>query len=127
MTAGSQANSEAFIVAGHKATITLDDMAFKCELSDRTNGRAQTLLYGTFKGKAYKTSGIPCNITRLTSPGKFPLGNFRVVVKVDTTGTYYAVFNHSTNRLLLYTALGTQVDDGTDISTLLFPFVAVGE
>jgi len=118
--------SEAFIVL-RQATLAIDDQAFPCELSDRINGRAQTVIYGTVKGHMYKTGGVKCDLTKLTSPGKFPLGNYRVVVQLDTTGTYYAVFNHSTKKILMYTGIGSEIANLTNVSAIIFPFMAVGE
>jgi hypothetical protein len=116
--------SGAFGVAA-KATVAIDDSAFSCEIADRVNGRAQTIVRGILNGRAYKTGGISCNLSRLTS--KFPLGNYRLILKIDTTCNYYAVFNHATNRMLIYSAVGTEATDSLDISQLRFPFLAVGE
>jgi|WetSurMetagenome_2_1015567.scaffolds.fasta_scaffold25907_2 hypothetical protein len=127
MTTGSKAASGTFGVANHKATITLDDNAFPCAVHSRVNGRAQTVLYGTLSGKGYKTGGIPCDFTAITNPGKFPLGNFRVVVQPDTTCNYYAVYDHAAKKLKIYSSLSGQLANGTVITGLVFPFLAVGE
>jgi hypothetical protein len=66
-------------------------------------------------------------LTLLSSPGNFPLGNYRIVLQADTTGTYLAVYDHATKKLLIYSAVGTELAAGTDISALVFPFMAVGE
>ena len=126
-TPGSVTNSEKFAVGNHPATLTLDDTAFPCQIADRSNGRSQTIIRGTLSGKGYKTGGIPCDLTKLTSPGKFPLGNYRVIVQPNSTAVYYAVYDHAAKKVLIFSGLSAEIASGTDISALVFPFLAVGE
>jgi filamentous hemagglutinin family protein len=119
--------SETFAVAGHKATLNFNTSEFKAAVASRINGRAKTLIYGTITAGGYKTGGIPCNLTTISSPGIFPRGNYRVIMQSNSVASHYAVYNHSTKKLLVYSALGTEVTNGTNISTLSFPFIAAGE
>jgi hypothetical protein len=108
-----------------KATITIDDAAFPCEVHSRSNNKAQSVVRGKITGRAYKAGGIYCNFPVLAS--KFPHGSYRVIMQLDTTANYYAVFDHTTQRLKIYSNVGTEVTDCADISSLIFPFLAVGE
>jgi hypothetical protein len=126
-TPGTKDLSSSLVPINHKAKITVDDFAFKCEISDRRNGRSQTIMTGTLNGAGYKTGGVPCDLTALSSPGKFPLGSYRVIMQPDTTGTYYAVYNHATKKVQIFSALGSELTNATNIKTLSFPFLAVGE
>lgn len=124
----SKALSSSVSVAGSPPTLSVDDAAFLCQITERLTNRAQTVMRGVFKsGGFYKTGGVNCDLAKISSPGRFPLGSYRVVVQLDTTGTYYAVYHHANKKLQIYSALGTEVADGTDINALIFPFMAVGE
>jgi hypothetical protein len=128
VTSASKAGASiSFDIGGGKVAHTLDDVAFPCELSDRATGRTQTLLRGTVTGIYYATGGCSMDLTALTSPGRFPNGNYRVVFQMDNTSTYYAVYNHSTKKIKVYGSLGGELSDQTDISAIVFPFIAVGE
>jgi hypothetical protein len=119
--------STSFKVGGGNVTLVLDDAAFHCEISDRITGRAQNLIRGVVQNLYYKTGGCFMDLTKLSKPGKFPLGRYRVTFQLDTTGTYYAVYDHVNKKIQVFSALGTEISDLTDIHTLVFPFLAVGE
>lgn len=109
------------------ATLTADDAAFPCELADRVSGRTQTILRGTVRCAGdYRTNGVPCDLAIKTSPGRFPLGNYRVVIELDGTTTYYAVYDHTNKKIKILSDLGAEISDLTAID-LTFGFLSVGE
>ncbi len=128
MADGSKDGSSSLSIGNHDVTVTVDDVAFPCQLSDRATGRTQTVIRGTLKGSLYRTGGMPCDLTKITSPGRFPLGNYRVVVGVDDTGARYGRYDQSAKKLLIQTNLTpTQPSNNADVSAYVFSFMAVGE
>lgn len=128
MTDASKMLSGSLSIGGGPLTSSVDESAFHCQISDRITGRAQAVVRGYFINLGfYKTGGILCDLTKLINPGKFPLGNYRVIVQLDATVNYYAVYDRTNKKLLLYSAIGTQVTAGTNVNALMVPFLAVGE
>lgn len=124
----TKALSGSVSLAGGPLTAAGDDAAFQCEIADRITGRSQTIVRGQFTNLGfYKTGGVLCDLAKLLKPGRFPLNNYRIAVQLDSTANYYAVYDHTNKKLLIYSALGTQVTNGTNVNALIFPFLAVGE
>lgn len=123
MADGSNALSSSISIG--KVSITEDDAAFDCEMSDRFSHRAQDVMRGimTVAG-LYMTGGIKADFQRRTS--KFPLSNMRIIVQMDATCIYYAIYDHANKRILIYSGLGSEVAHETSLA-LTFPFLGVGE
>jgi hypothetical protein len=122
--AGSKALSSSFGVG--VLAVTEDDAAFKCQMSEALTGRTQTVLRGilTLTG-FYKASGLIMRFERKLP--RFPNANYRVILQVDNTATYCAVYNHSTSKILVYNAIGTEETEGTDLAGIIFPCLVIGE
>lgn len=124
MTDGSEVLSSSISVS--YASISEDDSAFSCELADRLTGRTQNVIRGTITLKnTYLASGLKCDFQKKIS--RFPCGSYRVILQMDTTCTYYGIYNHTTKKILVYNALGTEETAGVSVNNLVFPFLAVGE
>jgi len=104
-----------------------DDSAFKAQVQDRISGRGQNLFRGTALGPASYRIGGGNFLDFGEKSSDFPNGQLRVVLQIDTTATYYPVYDHTNKRLVVYDALGNEVSDETDLSAVIFPFVAVGD
>lgn len=107
------------------ATVTLDARDFASEVSSRMAQRAQRVIRGTLAGSSsYAGSGDDVDLAPY-----FPAGKFRVILNpLSNTGNRLAVYDHTNNKLLIYTALGVEAGGATDQSVNgIFGFVAIGE
>jgi hypothetical protein len=112
-------------------TVTLDTRAFDSEVG-RAQQRGQRVIRGTIAGDSTyaNPNGDLADLTDY-----FPRSGFDQTVKyrvilnpISNTGNRVGVYNHTTKKLLIYTALGTEAVNGTDQSVNgIFSFVAIGE
>jgi hypothetical protein len=107
------------------AKVTLDDAAFASEESgSRVQQRGQRVIHGTMAGSAtYASNGESADLSNY-----FPAGNYRVILNpVSNTGNRIGVYDHTNKKLLIYSALTTEVGVTDQSVNGVFSFIAIGE